>query len=247
MLKFQDFLLEYETTLGYHDELNPALWYNNKLNSGVRKHLLKIAEVWRDFADIPEKAIKDIVMTGGNANFNYTPISDIDVHLIVDKEEITDCDPDYLDEYLKDKKTLWSLLHNIQVHGYDVELYAQDVSEPGSPDQGVYSLFKNEWIKTPKKEKVNYNDIFLIKKVKSLKHKIDHFVKTKSDNVEEIQKFKDKLKDMRSAAVRKGGEFSLENMAFKELRNSGYIDKLSDYITNLQDKQLSLKKGDSND
>ena len=47
---------------------------------------------------------------------------------------------------------------------------------------------------------------------------------------------------MRGAAVQKGGEFSLENLAFKELRNQGYLDKFSDHITKLQDKQLSLAK-----
>lgn len=247
MWKFQKFLIEYETTLQYHDKLNPILWYGEELDTEVRNHLIKIAEVWRDFAVIPEKTVKDIVMTGGNANFNYTPLSDIDVHLIIDKNEMTDCDSFYIAEYLKDKKTLWTLSHNIQIYGYNVELYAQDISEPGSPDQGVYSLKKMKWIRMPKKEKTNYKDPFLIKKIKSLKHIIDYFIKTKSDDVTKIQKFKDKFKDIRSFAVRRGGEFSLENLAFKELRNSGYLDKLSEYITHLQDTQLSLNKGGKNE
>ena len=46
---------------------------------------------------------------------------------------------------------------------------------------------------------------------------------------------------MRSAAIQKGGEYSIENLAFKELRNLGYLDKFSDYIINVQDKSLSLK------
>jgi REP element-mobilizing transposase RayT len=45
---------------------------------------------------------------------------------------------------------------------------------------------------------------------------------------------------MRQAAIRKGGEFSLENLVFKELRNNGYLTKFSDYITSKQVKELSL-------
>ena len=73
---------------------------------------------------------------------------------------------------------------------------------------------------------------------------IEFFINSKSDDVQKMKNFKDKLRDMRSAAVRRGGEFSLENLAFKELRNLGYIDKLSDYITHIEDKDLSLEKGD---
>jgi hypothetical protein len=46
---------------------------------------------------------------------------------------------------------------------------------------------------------------------------------------------------MRSAAIRKGGEFSIENLVFKELRNNGYLEKLSSYITKIEDQSLSLE------
>ena len=45
---------------------------------------------------------------------------------------------------------------------------------------------------------------------------------------------------MRSAAVKKGGEFSVENLAFKILRNEGYIEKLHNAFTQHQDSELSL-------
>jgi hypothetical protein len=46
---------------------------------------------------------------------------------------------------------------------------------------------------------------------------------------------------MRNAAISKGGEFSFENLVYKELRNQGYLDKLSVYAKTRQDKKLSLK------
>ena len=40
--------------------------------------------------------------------------------------------------------------------------------------------------------------------------------------------------------IAKGGEFSFENLVFKELRNRGYLDKINKYEQGLKDKALSL-------
>lgn len=244
MTTFKQFLYEAEITLRYHDELNPVFWKNEALDGKVRTHLLKIAEEWRKFANIPTAAVKDIILTGGNANFNYTKFSDLDLHLMVDKKEIAECDKAILDDYLRDKKALWTLSHDIMIYGFPVELYAQDLSEKSSSDQGVYSLKNNKWVKKPVKEEVNLEDPCLKKKVQHLKDIIDHFITSRSDDVARMDAFKERLRTMRGAAVQKGGEFSLENLAFKELRNQGYLDKFSDHIKKLQDKQLSLHKKD---
>ena len=241
MNTFLQFFNEFESTLQYHDELNPKLWDGKKLKQEVRKQLLKIANYWIDFAEIPDEAILDIIMTGGNSNYNYTKFSDIDVHIIVKKKKIAVCDADLLDDYLRDKKTIWSLNHDIKVYGYNVELYAQDVDEPTSVDQGIFSLEKNKWISEPRKEKVNLKNPQIARKVTHYKHVIDYFIKTKTDDIEKMNEFKDRLKNMRSASIQKGGEFSVENLVFKELRNSGYLDKFSDYIIDAEDKKLSLK------
>ena len=230
-----------EVTLQYHDILNPKIWENNHLNKEVKKHLLDIAEAWRDFSNIPKSSIKDIVLTGGNANYNYTDYSDLDVHLLVDKNKIADCEKTIFDDYLKDKKALWALNHNITIKGYDVEIYAQDIHEPTPSEQGVYSLKSDKWIKEPKKTKLNLNDPYLKKKINHLKNMIDFFVNSHCNDIEKMQNFKEKLRLKRSSSVRSGGEFSIENLAFKELRNLGYLDKLSEYIKKVQDKGLSLK------
>jgi hypothetical protein len=41
-----------------------------------------------------------------------------------------------------------------------------------------------------------------------------------------IQKIKDKIKRMRRSGLAKGGECSIENLTFKVLRRSGYIEEL---------------------
>ena len=75
-------------SLQYHDELNPKLWDKNDLKEDVRQKLLEIAKKWQEFAKIPDSAVHDIVITGGNVNRNYTDLSDIDVHFLIDNKPI---------------------------------------------------------------------------------------------------------------------------------------------------------------
>ena len=236
MIRFKDF----KTTLQYNDKLNTKFWRNEKLLGSVRSALMKIAKEWAEFANIPESSIKDIILVGGNANFNYTKYSDLDLHLLVDKSKIANC-PDLLDDYLRDKKQLWSLTHDIKIYGHDVELYAQDISDPTPRNQGVFSLTKNTWVTKPVKETVNLNDPLIKQKVASFIERIDSLIDTRSDDVEPLRKIKEKLREMRSSSIQRGGEFALENLVFKELRNLGYIDKINKHITKAKDQSLSLE------
>lgn len=226
-------------TLQYHDILNPALWENNVLKIEVRKKLLQIAKVWANFAKIPDEAIEDVLVVGGNANFNYTPYSDIDLHILIDKSKIADC-PGLLDEYLKDKKQLWSNLHDIKIYDHDVEIYAQDMSEQVPVNQGSYSLLRDQWLNEPKLEEVNLEDPEIQLKVSDFINKIDNMISSNA-NDESFDKLKKKFREMRSAGLKKAGEFSVENLVFKELRNLGYLDKVNKYVLSRQDEFLSLK------
>lgn len=247
MLNFSQFLCESKTTLQYHDTLNPLLWRKEKFDSAARNRLLKLAEFWRDYALIPEDAVKDILLVGGNANYNYTNYSDLDLHLHVDKSKIPDCKEEILDEYLKDKKTLWGLTHKITIYGIPVEIYAQGIDEKYSTNQGVYSILNNEWIQKPNRVSINLNDSILKKKISSLKNQIVYYIKHKVDNIKALKDLQDKIKNMRQSGIKQGGEFSLENLVFKELRNQGLIDKFHDYVLKVEDKSFTLKKKVKND
>ena len=114
-----------------------GMWTDKKLDPEIATNLIKIGKEWAKFAEIPENVIKDYIIVGGNANFNYTKYSDIDLHLVVDKKKLG-CEG-CLDDFLRAKKQLWALTHNITIKGHPVELYAQDVDETvGS--KGQYSL-----------------------------------------------------------------------------------------------------------
>ncbi len=227
--------------LQYHKELNPVVWENATLRDDVRQALLAIASRWRDFAHIPASAVKDVILTGGNANYNYTPQSDLDVHLVVDKGGFPVAKGDFLDDYLRDKKLLWARSHGaISVKGYPVELYAQGIDEQ-LVAAGVYSLSTNSWISTPQHhdEYDFVNDPHLVRKSDIL---MDHIDSLLADGKEEdFEAMKEKLAGMRKSGLAKAGEFSFENLIFKNLRNQGYLDKVSDKLRDLEDERLSLR------
>ena len=47
---------------------------------------------------------------------------------------------------------------------------------------------------------------------------------------------------MRKAGLERGGEFSVENIVFKKLRNNNLLQKLKDQIKISFDRELSLKE-----
>lgn len=239
MLKFNKFLLE-KTSLAYHDKLNEKIWDDDKLRPEVRKVLLSIADKWREFASIPKNAVKEVQLTGGNANYNYTDLSDLDVHLVTDFSKLS-VGKDFVDDYLFDKKAMWADSHNIKVRGYPVELYAQPLSEKPHVGQGVYSLSADKWIQKPDFLSLDFSkDKHLENKTDYFMKRIDKLIDSHTDDLNVLKKVKDRIHGMRGAGIQKAGEFSFENLVYKELRNKGYLDKLSNYIKSIEDKNLSL-------
>lgn len=236
MKSFNDLRL----TLMYHEDLNVKFWDGLTLRTEVREKLLEIGYIWAEFAKIPPNAIQDIILVGGNANYNYTEYSDLDLHLVVDKDEIAACQTDFLDDFLRDKKRLWALTHDVTLYGQPVELYAQDINDPTPINQGTYSVLNQRWIQEPRKQYVDFTDPLLKQKVRDMMERIDDLIDTQADDITVLNKLKEKIRTMRGSAIQRGGEFALENLVFKELRNRGYLDKLSKYIRTIEDKNLSL-------
>ena len=186
---------ELKLTLKTSEELNPKLWNNNKLDPQVWMSLNKIAKEWQTFANIPKGAIKDIIITGGNANYNYTKYSDLDLHLVVDKDRI-DCQG-LLDDYLQGKKQLWAFTHDITIKGQPVELYAQDYKDPFKKGQGIYSLKDHKWLQEPTKYKIDRTHPEVVRKTKEWMDVIDTLIDSKSDDKDAFRNIKSRLKTMR--------------------------------------------------
>ena len=206
----------------------------------VRKALERIAVEFVD--DLGEDVfVEDVYLMGSLANFNWSEYSDFDLHVIVDFEKYENQE-DLYKELFDLKKKLFNDKHNIKIFGYDVEVYAQGISDESHSD-GVYSVMNNEWIHKPKRTSKDLDMSVLKTKIKSWTDKIDDAIEdAKSEgNVETLKKLKDKLKDYRQSGLDKDGEFSYENLVFKYLRRSGHIGKLFDEKTKIKDKELSIE------
>ena len=253
-------LLERQVSPFYNDDLNPVFWTKKTkgddvewtLDQRVRKKLLRIAdEFFEKFDEIlKEKDIVDIQLTGSLANFNYTKLSDLDVHVIVNLDGVDDDNPQILKSALDGIRFIWNLRHNISIRGYDVELYVQDAKEPHIAS-GLFSLLNNEWIKNPVFDPPEIDEKDVDKKFQSIAYEIEQLhtrlvaSSVLPHNAKELYKRSTKLKEkimkMRKEGLSKKGEFSVGNLAFKKLRNEGYIEKLIDINSESYDKIYNEK------
>lgn len=225
-----------EIAYEFHDKLSDRVWEDGKIKSDVKKKLLDIAYLWMHEADLPEHIIRDIVLTGSHAGYNYSPYSDIDIHIIIDKSELG-CE-NLIDDFLFDKKKIFGEKHNITINDRDVEIYAQDVNEEYPKNEAVYSLLDDKWIVEPTKEKTDLDDPKLIKKARYYKKLIKRLIK--EGNIPKMVAFKNKLRKMRQAGLNREGELSIENIVYKDLRNKGLLEKLEDRMNYLIDKRFSM-------
>ena len=69
------------------NELNPKLFKDNKIKSNVRQAILDIVGEFKEFLEIPINVL-DIRIVGSNAAYNYKDDSDLDIHLIVNFDDV---------------------------------------------------------------------------------------------------------------------------------------------------------------
>jgi hypothetical protein len=220
----------------YHKELNPKLWDNFELKPEVRKHLLEVAKLFFKFIEVDWVDIEDIVITGSTSNFNYTKYSDIDIHLVVDFDKVHDDCP-LVDGYFRTKKTLFGKKHDITIKGFPVELYVEDVNNTAT-SEGVYSILNDKWVKKPEYKLPSLNNSAIKQKFNHYKEEVQEIIKLK--NIGKGEELLEKIWKMRQSGLEKAGEFSIENIVFKLLRNLKYIDKVKDFINDKEDKDLTL-------
>ena len=255
IIRIDNFISEGRINAFYSDELNPDIWSREvvkgksqwTLDESVREKLLEIGEdFFSKFKEIfGEREYQDIILTGSLANYNYTEYSDFDVHVIMNLRGIDDEHPEILNEAVQGIRFRWNLRHDIKIKGYDVELFLQSLDDPDA-STATYSLTKNIWIKNPKYDVPYVDEIELERKYLSYVYDIDqletrllHGSKIPSnakDLYKRAKSVKEKIQKMRNESLRKEGEFSIGNLTFKKLRNTGYIEKIINTITKSYDK-----------
>lgn len=223
-------------TLELHNELNPNIWDDNKLRSDVRNKIFNIVNEFKSYIDIPINII-DVQLVGSNCNYNYTKYSDLDIHIIINFDELSN-NVDLMQTLFNAEKTNFNKDYDININGVNCEIYVEDVRS-SAVSNGVYSVMQDCWIVFPKKTTnitiPDYSDLFLQYKILVKNALSDNDV-----DEEQINDIINKLYLLRKNGLAQKGEFSKGNLVFKEIRNLGLLDKLKDKLLKLKSNSLSL-------
>ncbi len=242
----EDIPSEVINSFNIQDTLVADVWEDNKLKPEIREKLLVIAQDFFDSLELPEGTIlKDIKLTGSLANYNWSKFSDVDLHLVLDYSQIAD-NEEFARDYFLAKKSIWNQTHDIDMFGYPVEVYVEDENDDHTAS-GLYSILNDEWINEPVLNKI------VIDK-EDIKSKAEGYL-TQLPQIEilfnrgEYQKvidlvnsIKERLRNMRSSGLLKGGEYSVENLAFKVLRRTDFVGQLNDLKTKSYDMMMSINE-----
>lgn len=231
-------------------QLNPKFWVNGKLNSKVRLRLMDVADDFIDTLNVKWVKPIDIVFTGSLANYNWNKFSDVDMHIIMNYEDVYD-NVEFVKEYFEMKKFSWLQDHeDLKIYGFPIELFVEDCNG-NTNSSGVYSIEKNEWIKEPEPFDDKEFDGDYVKRVAAkLMTQIDslsEMVDATEDDYKmdvlskKIKRLNDKVKHIRKTSLSKDGEMGNGNIIYKVMRNMGYIDKLWELKGKTYDKLNSLK------
>ena len=225
------------------DDLDRNIWNeDDKLYPEISEKLLKIANDFYEKLDLPAP-ILDITFTGSEANYNWTDKSDIDLHILIDYGAVNE-DIDLVRKYLMQAKTNWNRNHEIKIKDHEVEIYVQNAEEPHH-STGVYSIMNDEWEITPSPADFKVSEDAIRQKADALVASIEMieglFRDKKYEEVYgETDRLRSKLADYRQSGLETGGEYSVENLVFKYLRNEGYLETLSDLKKEAYDEMMSV-------
>ena len=225
-------------------DLNQKIWDGDReVRPGVKGALMDIVDEFLEGLDM-DLDVKDVVVTGSIANYNWSKFSDIDLHILMDFGEVNE-NKEMVKKFFDAVRSNWNKLHNILIKGHEVEIYVQDEHEPHI-STGVYSLTNDRWLVKPKKVRPAIDRHTATKKMKQMAREIDK-LGALYDNREYqasfdlATKIKEKLKKMRRSGLDRSGIYAPENLAFKMLRrSSGDIEQLFGTYTQSYDKLHSV-------
>jgi len=228
-------LNEYET----QHQLNPKLWTTDQcLSKKLRAGFMKIATAFHDSLEI-DAPILDVILIGSNANYNWTDHSDIDLHVIVNYLNVGD-NLYLVQQYLQAKKSIWNSKYPLKYKGMNIELYAQDSNESLHGSVGIFSVMKNKWIRKPDADTISIDDDLIQQKAQPYEYEIENIDESDPKAETKIKRILVKLRNLRQAGLDAAGEYSIENLAFKYLRNKGLIDQIKEMLHRITSNQLII-------
>lgn len=108
-----------EENIEKHEELNPLLFEDDELKPEIKEAIEKIVNQFVEDlkTDGVKIEVKDIILVGSNVSYNYTKDSDLDIHIIVDKDKL-DCDPELYTLLYGAYRSLFNKNYDITIKGY---------------------------------------------------------------------------------------------------------------------------------
>lgn len=221
------------------------------LKLAVRDRLLEIADDFWDTIDIDWIEPDGVLLVGSICNYNWSVFSDIDLHLVVDFKEIHK-NADFVQDYFNEKKKDWNNTHDeLEIMGFPVELYVQDVNAQ-TESTAIYDLEEDEWVKEPnpdefepigdKKERIKVIASKIMTKIDDME---EHF--NLQTDLHKIEMLGEKVNDLldnimayRKKSLAKDGEMSEGNIVYKTLRRGEYLEKLWSMQSKIYDKLNSI-------
>ena len=225
----------------FNQELNPVLWEKNEtLRPEVRDTLLQIAEDFQEFLGVNGYELDDITISGSNAAYTYTENSDIDLHLVADMSKSKKSE--IYRELFDAKKYQYNDLHDYRIGPHEVEVYVHDADQEHI-SQGIYSILNNDWVSVPTRRQIEIDDMSVSSKFEDVKNRIKTAID--SGDLEHMNRLAKKIGEMRKSGLSKTGEFGPENLAFKILRNTGWLEQLKLARNDAKDAKLSIQEEDN--
>lgn len=218
-----------------HDTLNQDLFEGNHLRPEVREALLRIAGKFQNTLGLNIDPV-DVYFTGSGANFNYNELSDIDLHLVYDFEQIG-INAEILVKYFIAKKQVFNNDYDITIKGMPVEVGVENLNEP-IVSSAIYSVVKDQWMLEPKDAEhlLPKPDM---KQYYEIVQRIEDVIESR--NSKKIGDLWDELYRIRKDSLAHDGEYGHGNGLFKKLRNLGYLDRLKHAYYSSASEELSLE------
>ena len=226
--------------------LPPDLWHQEKMDPEVLANAIRIANDFFNSLDLDNIQIKDIILTGSTASYNWSDMSDFDLHILIDFNKLEN--RKLMEDYFKEKTKSWNRTHDILLKGFEVELYIQDSNEPHVAN-GIYSLMENRWLKRPTRYRLNIDYDLVKQKAAQLMEDIDEVYDLYAEKdyllaQQTAEVLMERIRRYRKAGFESGGIYSVENLVFKVLRRNEYLKKLSSIKTLAYDASMTLYEKD---
>ena len=215
-------------------ELSDDIWSDGSLRPEISNALGRIAKKFLEDLEL-DLDVEDAVLTGSYAGRTWGPGSDLDLHIVVDFNSLDD--PEAAQRACKLAKFKWEEEHDITVKGIPVEVYVESTDEDPPEATGRWSLTKNEWLLEPP-EKGTYDESKVLKKVMDFREVLRRAESSRKEGP--MLSAMKRITKLRKAGLKRGGELSGENLAYRVLRRTGELQAAWDMVHDIVDRDLSV-------